>query len=155
MSGFRRFEDIDAWTLGRELTVEIYRVSRDGRFGRDFGLCDQIRRACVSVTSNIAEGFERRSPRDFARFLLIARGSAGEVRSQLYVALDLGYIDDETFQRLSHLASRISRATDALARHLRRSAGETREPDALYLAPCTAYPGSLLGDATPSSSQST
>ena len=143
MSAIRRFEDIDAWKLGRELTRRVYEVTRDGSFARDFGLRDQIQRASISITSNIAEGFERRYPADFARFLLIARGSAGEVRSQLYAALDLGYIDRTTFDELSTLASRISKATGALARHNRDHAKTTREPDILYLVPGTEYPTDL------------
>jgi four helix bundle protein len=137
MSAFRRFEDIEAWQLGRELTRRVYEATREGPFSRDFGLRDQIQRAAVSITSNIAEGFERRSPAEFARFLLIARGSAGEVRSQLYVALDLGYVDRETFQSLFRLATRISKATDALARHNRARVAEDGEP---YLVPRTEYP---------------
>ena len=141
MSGFKRFEDIQAWQLGRELTRRIYEVTRNGSFSRDFGLRDQIQRASVSITSNIAEGFERRSPAEFARFLLIARGSSGELRSQLYAALDLGYIDRETFGELSRLASRISAATGSLAHHNRKRSGRVSEgePDP-YLVPGTPYP---------------
>lgn len=143
MSAFRRFEDIDAWQLGRELTALVYEATRRGDFARDFGLRDQIQRASVSITSNIAEGFERRSPAEFARFLLIARGSAGEVRSQ-YAALDLGYIDPATFDALYRLATRISKATDALARHNRAHANRVREDDDPYLVPGTPYPTSDL-----------
>ena len=139
MSGFHRFEEIDAWQLGRELTLRVYLVTREQPFARDFGLRDQIQRACISITSNIAEGFERRYPADFARFLLIARGSAGEVRSQLYAALDLGYVDEPTFQELSTLAERISKATGALARHLQRST-YTAEPSPAYAGADGAYP---------------
>ena len=142
MSGIRRFEDIEAWQLGRELTRRIYEATRGDSFSRDFGLRDQIQRAGVSVTSNIAEGFERRSPAEFARFLLIARGSAGEIRSQLYVALDLGYIDQATFDELARLATRISRATGALAHHNRQRAGRVSEDSGPYLVPGTPYPPS-------------
>ncbi len=122
------------------MTRRVYEVARSGEFSRDFGLRDQIQRAAVSVTSNIAEGFERRSPAEFARFLLIARGSAGEVRSQLYAALDLGYVDRETFDELYRLATRISKATDALARHNRQRAGRVHESADPYLVPSTPYP---------------
>ena len=142
MSVFRRFEEIEAWQPGRELTRRVYEVTRGGAFSRDFGLRDRIQRAAVSVTSNIAEGFERRSPAEFARFLLIARGSAGEVRSQLYAALDLGYINQDSFDELFRLASRISKATDALARHNRSRAGRVSEDDVSYLVPRTEYPDS-------------
>ena len=119
MATFRRFEDIEAWQLGRELTRRVYDVTRDGRFSRDYGLRDQIQRAAVSVTSNVAEGFERGSQREFVRFLLIAKGSAGEVRSQLYVALGLDYIESDTFDELYDLATRTSRKLAALVRYLR------------------------------------
>ncbi|MEM1116692.1 MAG: four helix bundle protein [Bacteroidota bacterium] len=119
MATFRRFEDIEAWQLGRELTRRVYEVTRCDPFSRDFGLRDQIQRASISITSNIAEGFERQSEREFARFLFIAKGSAGEVRSQLYAALDLGYVGRETFDDLYNLATRTSRKLGALIRYLR------------------------------------
>lgn len=139
MSGFRRFEEIEAWQLGRELTRKVYEATRAGAFARDFGLRDQIQRAAVSITSNIAEGFERRSPAEFARFLLIARGSAGEVRSQLYAALDLDYIDRDTFDDLYRLSTRISKTTDALARHSRQRRNRLNEDAETYLVPRTEY----------------
>jgi four helix bundle protein len=88
MATFHRFEELQAWQKARELTCEVYRATRAGAFSRDRALRDQIRRAAISVTSNIAEGFERNSSVAFAHFLSIAEGSAGEVRSQLYVALE-------------------------------------------------------------------
>ena len=118
---FRRFEDIEAWQLGRKLNREVYAVSGRGPFGRDFGLRDQIRRASISTTSNIAEGFARRSPADFARFLTIARASSAEVCSQLYLALDLGYLDQDDFDRLYRLAQRVGGACSALIRYLKSS----------------------------------
>lgn len=142
MSSIQRFEDIQAWQLGRELTRRVYEITREGAFSRDFGLRDQIQRASISITSNIAEGFERKSPAEFARFLLIARGSAAEVRSQLYAALDLGYIDPEAFDNLYRLASRISAATGALASHNRNRTSSISEPDEPYLVPGTPYPTS-------------
>jgi four helix bundle protein len=88
------------WQKARALSVRVYRVTGEGRFSRDLGLRTQIQRAAVSVMSNIAEGFDRNSRAEFARFLAIARGSAGEVRSQVYLAHDLGYIDDQTSREL-------------------------------------------------------
>src|ERR1044071_8834864 len=88
MSTFQSFEDIEAWQKARELTRRVYEVSEVGAFARDFGLRDQIRRASVSALSNIAEGFERSGTGEFIQFLSAAKGSAGEVRAQLYVALD-------------------------------------------------------------------
>ena len=88
MSTFTRFEDIEAWRQARVLCGEIYRVSGKGPFAKDFGLRDQIQRASVSIMSNIAEGFERSGTGEFIQFLTIAKGSAGEMRSQLYIAFD-------------------------------------------------------------------
>ena len=93
MPTVRRFEDLQAWQKARELVREIYTTSADGRLSKDFGLRDQVCRAAVSAMSNIAEGFARGSDKDFAHFLDIARGSSLEVQSLLYVALDVGYID--------------------------------------------------------------
>ena len=84
--------------MAKQLVTVIYRLSADGKFSKDFGLRDQIRRASVSVMSNIAEGFERGSQKEFSRFLRMAKGSSGEVRSQLYVALELGYLDLADFE---------------------------------------------------------
>jgi S23 ribosomal protein. len=90
MGTIQKFEDIDAWQKARALTREVYAVTADGAFAKDFGLRDQIRRAAVSVMSNIAEGFDRGGVREFIQFLFIAKGSAAEVQAQLYVALDAG-----------------------------------------------------------------
>ncbi len=94
MAAIERFEDIQAWQRARELVREIYRTCAEGRLSKDFGLRDQLCRAAVSSMSNIAEGFAKKSDRDFAHFLDIARGSAIEVQSLLYVALDVGYITE-------------------------------------------------------------
>ena len=100
MSAFQQFEDIEAWQKARELTKAIYAMSNDGLFARDFGLRDQIRRASVSIMSNIAEGFGRGGNKEFIQFLSTAKGSASEVQAQLYAALDAGYINQEQFQKL-------------------------------------------------------
>lgn len=121
MSAFQRFEDIDAWQKARELTKAIYALSNDGQFARDFGLRDQIRRASVSIMSNIAEGFERGGDKEFFQFVSLAKGSSGEVRAQLYVALDAGYIDQQTFSRLSDMATQINRMLAGLMKYLRSS----------------------------------
>ena len=94
----KRFEDIQAWQEARQLTRQIYKLSGTGSFTQDFGLHDQIRRAAVSGMTNIAEGFDCDSSKEFARFLGIARRSVVEVQSLLYIALDIGYIDENTFQ---------------------------------------------------------
>ena len=109
-----RFEDLIAWQKARELTRSIYKITNKGKFARDFGLRDQIRRASVSVMSNIAEGFERGGRAEFHQFLVIAKGSCAEVRSQLYVALDTNYIDKRTFDKISLLAIETSRIIGGL-----------------------------------------
>ena len=121
MATIERFEDIEAWKKARELTREIYAVSRQAAFAKDFGLKDQIRRAAVSIMSNIAEGFERGGDKEFAQFIVLAKGSSAEVRSQLYVALDEGYIDQDTFERLSRATLEINWMLMGLMKYLRNS----------------------------------
>ena len=121
MATCERFEDIEAWQKTRELVKTVYGVTSDGAFARDFGLRDQIRRAVVSVLSNIAEGFERGGDKEFSQFLAVAKGSCGEVRAQLYVALDQRYINDEQFDTLSGNAVQISRLLAGLMTYLRQS----------------------------------
>jgi four helix bundle protein len=116
---FQSFEEIAAWQKARELAREIYTVSNRGGFSKDFGLRDQIRRASVSSMSNIVEGFERSGNGEFTQFLAIAKGSAGEVRAQLYVAADQSYIDSETFRQLCRLATETSRMISGLMNYLR------------------------------------
>jgi four helix bundle protein len=121
MASIERFEDIDAWKKSRELTAMIYQFSNEPKFSRDFALRDQVRRACISVMSNIAEGFERGGDQEFHQFLSLAKASVGEVRSQLYVALDAGYLDQTMFQRSHDLTLDIGRLVAALMRYLRES----------------------------------
>ena len=121
MATFQKFEDIEAWQKARELTKEIYKVSKERAFSKDFGLRDQMRRAGVSVMSNIAEGFERSGTGEFMQFLSIAKGSVGEVKSQLYVAIDQEYLDKKTFNRLYTLASDVSKMTAGLIKYMRNS----------------------------------
>lgn len=108
------FEDLVAWQKSRELTKTIYQISNSGEFARDYGLRDQIRRACVSIMSNIAEGFERAGRGEFHQFLVIAKGSAAEVRSQLYVALDAKYISKDEFSQLMESAGEVARIIGGL-----------------------------------------
>lgn len=122
MTTFRRFEDIEAWQEARNLAKRIYGLSRRGDFAKDFGLCDQIRRASVSVMSNIAEGFERSGDGEFARFLSISKGSIGEVKSQLYVALDQGYLNDRDFSETATEVDRTARKIGSLISYLKRAA---------------------------------
>ena len=120
MASIQRFEDIQAWQKARVLVREIYQLSAQGRFSRDFGLRDQICRAAVSSMSNIAEGFIRNSNKDFAHFLDIARASAAEVQALLYVALDVGYMDTTEFERLYSLGDKTILLIGSFASYLRR-----------------------------------
>ncbi len=114
MSKIERFEDLIAWQKARVLTKSIYDVTNQGRLGRDYGLANQIQRASVSIMSNIAEGFERHSRGEFHQFLSIAKASCAELRSELYVALDAGYIDEANFNRLLAQADETGRILGAL-----------------------------------------
>jgi four helix bundle protein len=114
----QRFEDIDAWKAGTELVSGIYQVSGRGAFATDFALRDQLRKADVSIPSNIAEGFERNRRGEFIQFLRYAKGSAGEARSQLYHARNQDYVDKATFQSLQSEAEDISRQIQGLIRYL-------------------------------------
>ena len=107
MKKITTFEDLIAWQKARELTREIYTVTKNGEFKKDFGLRDQIQRACVSIMSNIAEGFDRASRAEFHQFLVIAKGSCAEVKSQLYVAFDVGYISNARFNKLKELTDEV------------------------------------------------
>lgn len=109
-----RFEDLIAWQKSRELAKKVYAVTRNDPFARDFGLSSQIQRAAVSIMSNIAEGFERDSRGDFHRFLTIAKASCAEVRSQLYIALDIGYIMQTEFDDLQQQAEEVARILGGL-----------------------------------------
>jgi len=108
------FEDLIAWQKARELTKQVYTLSNQGLFKRDYGLREQIRRASVSVMSNIAEGFDRGRRSEFHQFLVIAKGSCAEVRAQLYVALDAGYISSQMHARLNALANEVSKIIGGL-----------------------------------------
>lgn len=103
------FEDLIVWQKGIQLVKQIYVVTDEGKLSRDFGLKDQLRRACVSIPTNIAEGFERRSRKEYINFLNIAKGSAGETRSLLRVALEIGYMEETTYSQLNDRAIELSR----------------------------------------------
>ena len=121
MARIFEFEDIESWKMSRILVKDIYFVTKNELFRKDYGLTDQIRRAAVSVMSNIAEGFERKSNKEFVRFLYIAKGSAGEVRSQLYVAHDLEYINNNEFNKLYELSTTISQKISSFITYLESS----------------------------------
>lgn len=119
MAKLHSFEEIIAWQKARELNAEIYRVTNNNEiFNKDYGLRDQIRRASISVSSNIAEGFERETTKEFIRFLYIAKASAGEFRSQLYLASDLGYISNVEFYSLNEKVNDISKLLSGFIKYL-------------------------------------
>ena len=118
MPTITRFEDIEAWQTAHELTRLIYEFTDEGKFARDFGLKDQIRRASVSIMSNIAEGFESQTQIQFIRYLGIAKASAGEVRSQLYISRDLNYVTEEQFSNSFRMEEKNSRQLARFIAHL-------------------------------------
>lgn len=109
MATIRRFEEIEAWKTSRDLANQIYNLTGGNLFAKDYGLKDQIQRAAVSTMSNIAEGFESRTQPLFINYLGLAKASAGELRAQLYLALDLNYITKDQFSRARELADKVSR----------------------------------------------
>ncbi|MFH0888371.1 MAG: four helix bundle protein [Planctomycetota bacterium] len=118
MGTIKRFEDIEAWQKARELVKDIYDLTSKGNFARDYSLRDQIRRAAVSVMLNIAEGFGRKTDKEFARFLVQSHGSAAEVQSVLYIAIDQKYISRDKFDYLYNKAGEISKMINALSQYL-------------------------------------
>ena len=108
MATIRKFTEIKAWQLGRELARDVYAITKVGAFAKDFGFRDQIQRAVVSINSNIAEGFERDSNPEFVKFLGYAKGSAGEVVLQLVTAHDIGYVNDDAYERLTQKLELVS-----------------------------------------------
>lgn len=134
MPTITRFEEIEAWQTARELTKMIYSFTEESRFSKDFGLKDQIRRASVSIMSNIAEGFESQTQAQFIRYLGLAKASAGEVRSQLYVSRDLDYITQEQFTKAFAVAEKASRQTARFISYLEThpQSQKVREDSAEY-----------------------
>ena len=118
MPKVQRFEDLVIWQKSRILAKEVYCISKSRPFASDYPLRDQIRKSTISIVSNIAEGFERDGNREFIQFLSHAKGSAGELRTQLYVALDMEYISSKQFadinQQVIDLAKMIAKLMDYL-----------------------------------------
>jgi len=121
MPTLSHFEELEAWQEARELTRAVYRSSSSGEFAKDRALCDQLRRASISVMSNIAEGFERGGSAEFVQFLGIAKGSVAEVESQLIVAADQGYISNQQVETLRELAVTTRRLIAGMMRYLKSS----------------------------------
>ena len=118
MASVDRFEDLDVWKRARTLANMIYDFSTSGEFVRDFGLRDQMRRAAVSIMSNISEGFESQTQATFIRYLSHAKASSGELRAQLYLALDRNYISAEQFEQAAEMAAICSRQITKLSQYL-------------------------------------
>jgi four helix bundle protein len=118
MGKFKSFEEINSWQKARIFTKEIYEITEKPNFKKDFDFVRQIRRATISISSNIAEGFERNTDKEFIYFLYVAKASAGEVRSQLYLAIDLEYITKDEFQVLIESVTEISKLISGFIKYL-------------------------------------
>jgi four helix bundle protein len=121
VSSFKDFEDIEAWKKARIATKEVYVLTKRKEFYIDKQLREQIRASAVSIKNNIAEGNDRGGSREFAQFLSVARGSAGETRSMLYTALDQDYISREEFDKVFFLLKEISKMLNALIKYLKNT----------------------------------
>jgi four helix bundle protein len=121
MATYKKFEDMEVWQISREFVKNIYSVSNTGSFKKDPNLSNQIQRAGISIVSNIAEGFERGGNKEFKQFLSLAKGSAGEVRAQLYLAMDLGYIDTKLHEELNRTVVSISKMIQGFINYLSKS----------------------------------
>jgi four helix bundle protein len=117
------FEDLLVWQKGMRLVRQVYLITRDGKLSKDFNLRDQLRSAALSVTSNIAEGFERASRKEYLNFLNIAKGSAGELRSLLRVALEIGYLEEPQFFEMQGMVLELSRFLSNQIKSLKKLAG--------------------------------
>lgn len=118
---FRRIEDIEVWKRGCRFAVEMCKLTGQGAFDKDWALKDQIRRAAISVPANVAEGFERESSKEFQRFLLIAKGSCGELRTHLYIAQALDYLEKTEAQKFINECIELSSMISSLLNHLNKN----------------------------------
>lgn len=121
MAVAKRFEDLEVWIAAKDASVMIYKITENESLRKDFGLKDQIRRASISVISNIAEGFERNGNKEFIQFLSIAKGSAGEVRAQLYIIKELNFINEEEFVLLYEKVTQVSKMLSGFINYLKQS----------------------------------
>ena len=121
MGKFNSFEEINSWQKARVFNKKVYLVTENTNFQKDFDFTRQIRRASISISSNIAEGFERNTDKEFIYFLYVAKASAGEVRSQLYLAFDLNYITKEEFEKLLESVTEISKLLSGFIKYLESS----------------------------------
>ena len=118
----KSFEDLEVWREGCDLAVEVYRLTRSGKLNKDFGLRDQMTRAAVSIPSNVAEGKERETVAELTRYLYIAKGSSGELRTQLHIAHRIGYLDNVTSYDLYERTKILSRKLGSFIKSLRNQA---------------------------------
>ena len=121
MGKVNSFEELNIWIESRSFNEKLYKISNNGLFDKDYDLKRQIRRASISVSSNIAEGFERNTDKEFIQFLYYAKGSAGEVRSQLFLSLDLNYIKKDDFDKLYNQITGISKMISGMIKYLKKS----------------------------------
>lgn len=132
MATITKFEDLDVWKLTRKIVYNIYELTKSGDFKQDYALRNQIRRSGLSILSNIAEGFESGTDKQFARYLKIAKGSAGECRAQLYVALDQQYLSQNEFRSLKKNLITCSKKLSRLISYLNGSKNQVRELEISY-----------------------
>jgi four helix bundle protein len=121
MASFKKFEEMDIWQRSMDLICEIYKETNLGQFSKDYSLVKQIRRAAISIPSNISEGLERDGNRELVNFLYIAKGSCGEIRCQLHIAFRLSYMEKDRFEELYNLAVEISRSLNKLIKYIQDS----------------------------------
>lgn len=121
MSAVKKFEDLEVWIAAKDFCVTIYKITENENLKRDFGLKDQIRRASISILSNISEGFERNGNKEFIQFLSYSKGSAGEVRAQLYVIKELNFITENEFVELNDKITQISKMLSGFINYLKQS----------------------------------
>lgn len=105
---YQDFKELRVWQEAKQLAIEVYKITGNARFSKDYGLRDQVQRAAVSIASNIAEGYERNSHKDFVRYLLIAKGSLSELRTQMDIALEIGHIDENVFEQIEDRCKKIT-----------------------------------------------
>jgi len=121
MAVIKSFEDLEIWKISKDFTVELYKITHNKNFNKDFSLRDQLRRASISIISNIAEGFERNGNKEFIQFLSIAKGSAGEIRAQIVIAFELKYITDKEFEKLHKDISQVSKQLSGFINYIKQS----------------------------------
>ena len=121
MSKIEKVEDLISWQKSKDLTIEIYKITKNNDFSKDFGLCNQIQRAAVSIPSNIAEGFGRGGNKEFLQFLSIAKGSLYELKTQLIIAFEIGYINDIEYNKLKNDSEEIGKLITGFMNYLGKS----------------------------------